>query len=308
MNVDYNLRWMEWKLREAEYRISRLQTRYTGLEQNLMWLQPPNNRCSTTISGKIVGGLFGLNTALPGSTIQVIGHVTSEDYGTYTATDGTYSIGIDLDPADTSLDLVVTGPGSRFAPSSPVNRSITPCSGSNTLTNILATPAIGYRYWGDGTTSGGGWCLYPIKESLDYDDTAGGGFFGTGTFPWDSVNKRYGTLNQSRTSRTGVTCPSATVDTQLYVPDLSGSWNVSMPYRAGTVVSPTSSCPAMPGTQNVGMVGGFFPYITTSYSITCPDGGSTGFSFTFHWTVPGTSANHPWFPPGAYSITFTETP
>lgn len=116
--------------------------------------------CTTTIEGKIVGGDNVL--PLPGSTIQVTGHASAIDYGTFLSVDGTYSIAIILDASDASLDLVITGPGPRFTAKPPVTVSVMKCD-INPLANIRAQPATGYYY-----LSGPETCPYPIGETLNY--------------------------------------------------------------------------------------------------------------------------------------------
>src|SRR4051812_13259924 len=85
-----------------------------------------SNACLTTISGKVIGG-DAAATGLASSTLQITGHVSGTNYGTFALPAGTFALSLILNAADTSLDLIATGPGTRFTTGPTANRSISQC-------------------------------------------------------------------------------------------------------------------------------------------------------------------------------------
>lgn len=160
-------------------RLDQLERRTTALGQGIrnLWTDGTGkgSMCVTTISGTILGG--HTTTPLPGATIQVTGYDSGISYGTFTATDGTYSLALILDATDTALSLVVTGPGPRFTAKAPVIVGVTKCA-VNSLSSIQAVPATGYYY-----LAGANACPFPIGATLNYDHS----LHGTGTMVFSAT-------------------------------------------------------------------------------------------------------------------------
>lgn len=224
--------------------------------------------CSTTISGSVIGGDGG--TVLPNSQVQIVGHTSGTDYGTVAAAAGTFSATLTLDPADTSVDLHVTGSGIRFTTGPAITRSITQCA-SNPLGSLQATPAAGYAY-----LTGSIRCLLPIATTLNWSIT----YIGSGTLTFG--NSVCVSPITSQATGGGSPCPS--VNTAVLV-----LFDVGIPgqiqyYGTGTGLGgdcPTpKSCP--------GGAGFFYNPLDpswaalTSTSATCPTdpNSSTGFHHT----------------------------
>lgn len=263
--------------------------RVPGLEQGLSQSWGLSfGRCLTTITGRIIGG-DSPATPLAGATIQVTGHTSGINYGTFAATDGTYAIPLMLDPSDTSIDVVATGPGIRFTAGSPVNRS-TPTSGRCqviSLADIKATPASGYQYVGGGLPA----CKLPVKSTLNYTSPT----IGDGTIVMGVP------ICMQWTSRTTANCTTSRITAlQLQFSPNSG---VSFIYWAtgiglGGECPVTQTCPGGPG---------FFrpclPTITSSQTCPTDPDSSTGYSFLITTTIP---TNHVLFAPGPFTLEFYE--
>lgn len=146
----------------------------------LMVSGPSEGFCVTTIFGRIVGGIRNPDSIpIPDCTLQVVGHITGTNYGTYAVPTGAYSIGIlDLNPLDTSLDLYPFGPSysPRFnaAVPLPYQRSVSAYCGNNNFLDIVPPCSPGYAYLIE--TFSPFYCQYPIGD-MAWDDS----LLGTGT-------------------------------------------------------------------------------------------------------------------------------
>lgn len=134
--------------------------------------------CLTTITGTVRGCSSLL---VSGASIRVVGHSTGTAYGTAT-TDGSgaFSFTAELSNSDTSINLYVTGPGSRFQESTAQNVSFTRC-GTASVGTRTTTPVTG-AYACHPT------CALPLAWTLSVDDpvfgartiTVGVGSLGSG--------------------------------------------------------------------------------------------------------------------------------
>lgn len=117
--TDRTVKYIEWKLRESDYRVRRLQDRFTAIEQKIMYAGTPasGSVCKTSITGSIIGGQQSPGwTPMPNTKLKVVGHQTATVYGTFDVPTGEYNIDLTLDPADTQLRFSCLGPSSpRFS-------------------------------------------------------------------------------------------------------------------------------------------------------------------------------------------------
>ncbi len=260
--------YIEYKLREIDHRVRVVTQRFARVQQIVSRVVvSPQPICTTTIAGKIIGGAQGVASPLANSTIEVYGHSTGNNYGTFTATSGTYSIDLRLDPSDTSLDLYVTGPGSRFVRSSVHTVSVTTRCTSNTLANIQATPATGYRYI---TASGG--CQYPVSETLTFVDSRYGSF----TITWNGTFWTSGCQNETTPA---TACASVNTAMTFIMSGLSISIGYAALGAGGCPIA--ASCPYTGSQDSIN---------ATASAITsqqCP-GASTSFDVTWQFTATKT--------------------
>jgi hypothetical protein len=183
--IDRARRYIEYKLREADYRLRLLARRYSAVEQGIQrTFAQPQNFCTTTITGTIYGGLESTTPGvpwvpMPNTTLKVVGYTTGNVYGIFDIPTGNYSIDLHLNPSDSSLKLWVLGPSSpRFASTYGATPTIT------TLVTQCASNAIPYmqpalapnHFWFQGSAANGGQ-LYPIYSNggLPYTDSRLGG-------------------------------------------------------------------------------------------------------------------------------------
>lgn len=221
--------------------------------------------CVTVIAGKVIGDPT-IDSPLMGSTIQVIGHVTSTDYGTTTlAASGTYAMTIDLTPSDTQVDVYVTGPGARFQTG--VTTRFVTAGRVNVVPPISATPATGYAYLQGGTAG----CQFPVKASLTMVDSV----HGTSTFDWTSVFSLCRVLTTFNAGSCGVRNTPVDFVFGTTTMWLRLDWSREI---AGCVVVSSCPNPRSPFQQSVNIPN------TLITSKTCPDAGSTLFDCT--WTIP----------------------
>jgi len=288
--TEARIRRLHARLGQAEARTESLTDRSGRLEQNLagfFQVGADFGGCTTTITGKIIGG-DAAAAPLAGSTLTITGVGTGIAYGTFVLSSGTYSIGLSLDPADTTLALVATGPGARFTTGTPVNRGVTLCA-TNALANVQATPAAGYHYF-----TGAAACQYPVKNTLSWTESA---LFGAGTLTWAAGAWSF--LCQNHTSVPGGLC-GISVTAGIYLGFDDGViTNLTYP-----TAGPGNNCPAASLCPSAGFAIGSWNYgFTVTRSITCPDN-VTLFAVTFSGTVP---AGHIWLPAGPWSIIYYET-
>lgn len=166
-----------------------LRRRVEALEQGV---RDESSRRPVICLSSFLGQVIGCNARslaspplLLGPTIHIVGHETATDYGLFTLSAGTVDLGLYLSPAESTLDVYVTGPGSRFATSSAYNRGFIRCSSSNFGT-LQTTPASGYTRWWD--------AQFPIATTLSVADSR----YGAGSITYDAVNGRWvGTANSN---------------------------------------------------------------------------------------------------------------
>lgn len=123
--------------------------------------------CYTSLDGRIIGALGPV-----AATLQITGHVTGKNYGTFAVPSGVYSIPLALMSADTSVDLVATASGLRFTANAPVNVTVTACV-PRAVPDIVATPAAGYAYYSNGSYP----CNLPTRLTVAYTSS----LYGSGT-------------------------------------------------------------------------------------------------------------------------------
>jgi hypothetical protein len=276
------------RLQQAENRTRSVEDQIFRTRQNLAGFYQigVNSRCTTTITGKVVGG-DAAATGLAGSTLHVVGHTSGEDYGTFSLPAGTYSLDLQLDPTDTSLDLTATGPGVRFTTGSVITRSIPSQCASNALANIQATPATGYHY-----LTGSLACQYPIKNTLTAQELQ---IFGTGVINWVGS---WSFLCAPVTSQPGTGCGSAVATAVVLFFADSVSPVLQYPKASLTACPVAATCPSPSGPT----VGSMLGAVTLTPAITCPDN-STLFQVVFTGTIP---AGNLFYPPGPITVKFFE--
>jgi hypothetical protein len=276
------------RIQQAEYRAATVQDKILRTRQDIAGFYQTNfNQCMTTFEGSVVGAP-GVSLPIPNSTVQIIGHVTGTDYGTFPATDGTYSIGIPLSVSDTSVDIVVTGPGVRFTASSATNvAGITRC-GTKTVGSITAAPSSGYIYLSNSAVRG---CNFPVNRTLKVTEPV---HVGTGVTiaNWPGGNF----VCSQQTSNVTTACTTA-ITTAFYARfDITNFPSLLYPsIVSGGCPDPKACGAAAFAFSNALPLGG-------TVTKTCPDE-TTKFSMTYAVTVP---ANHLWYPAGPLSITYEE--
>jgi hypothetical protein len=287
--TEARIRRLHARLGQAEHRTETLAGRTGRLSQNLVGFNQVGadfGGCTTTITGKVIGG-DAAAAGLAGATLDVTGHVSGIAYGTFALAAGTYAIDLSLDPADTSLDLVATGPGARFATNTALNQPVTRCD-ANALADIQATPATGYHYM-----TGVQACQYPLKGVLSYSDSS----IGTGTATWDGTRW---TDCKVAASRAAGAC-AAGVNAAVFL-NFNTNGTASGSFAAAT----SGGCPTASTCATVGpTTGGFGTGVGGHTAKTCPDNTPTLFSMTFPHTI-GTVNGAAMFDP-AGSITIFET-
>lgn len=285
--AEARIRRLASRLKQAEYRVGVAQDQIMRTRQGIagflqISLAGPQG-CTTTITGDIFGG----NAApIPGAMLQVIGGVSAIDYGTFLVSTGSYSIGLTLDVADTSLDLITTGPGSRFGTASPVNRAITQCT-TNALAFLPTVPATGHHFF----TSAGA-CAYPVRDSISFT-----GSLGSGVMTYSAISNA-STFDQTWITLSTGPCPTS-VSTILRVALATSSGMQS--FFPSTGFCPRASATLTPPFLDHLAVG-TIP-ATSATSRTCP-GISNDFTITFGGTA---GANDPIIGPGSWTVTFYET-
>jgi hypothetical protein len=279
------------RLQQAEHRTSVVQDQILRTRQGIggTYQTGFQQRCTTTITGKIVGG-DAAAAGLAGSTLQVLGHTTANDYGTFSLPLGTYSIAIHLDPTDTSLDLVATGPGTRFTIGSPVTQPVTQCT-SNALANIQATPASGYHYM-----TGLNACQWPLKNTISYSEAT---VFGTGTLTYNAGTGLWSQNCSLFNTHAAGTCAAAS-NVPVRIGFTAAGTEQFQCLRSTTTGCPvTGVCGTVPGGTTLGTMGNGISGLARAY--TCPNA-TTLFSVTI--TANVSSASEFW-PSGTGSLSIT---
>lgn len=160
-------------------RVHNLGVKLGQTAQKIQGLRAGASYSSTTLNGRIIGGLTVTRTPMPDVTLRVEGGVTAIDYGTYPVPTGIYSLTIGgIDPADTTLNLYPTGPSSpRFAGASPLAWAQAISVGNvNAAADVIPPSSPSYVYNFE-SSAGSAACLYPIAKALEWDDSR----FGIGT-------------------------------------------------------------------------------------------------------------------------------
>lgn len=165
-NPEARLRRLGGRVGGLEQDVRVLRDRYGKIAQDLAALGGgvgSSNTCVTTVEGRVIGCLL-TPTPLPGSTIQIVGHTTGFDYGTYALATGEFSLGLYLMDDDGGLDISVWGPDpTRHAVGTTLDVDFLRCDSDN-LGDFQVPPASGYHcapYF----------CAWPIADTLDVVDS-----------------------------------------------------------------------------------------------------------------------------------------
>jgi hypothetical protein len=149
--------------------------RTRAIEEGLAMLRPTATRCTTTVSGTILGGG---NLPLPFATVKFIGDTTGADYGTATADgSGDYTIDLQVDQADASIDGHV-GPTPRMDDTVAGNTLGLPPGvrcGTPTL-DPVGTPGADYTYMSTDPTDPVP-TAFPLKKVMRGTDSVYGSPF-----------------------------------------------------------------------------------------------------------------------------------